>query len=102
MDRVARGVVIPSVDGVEVLIPFVVNAAACEEWQRGMVDEGVAAGACGGGVIVQFVHAVVVVKSKCCARSRAEKTRSALQRRHEHFYTHTSLARPSASLPLSQ
>ena len=90
MDRVARGVV-PSVDSVEVLIPFVVNAAACEEWQRGMVDEGVAAGACGGGVIVQFVHAVVVVKSKCCAR----KTRSALQRRHEHFYTdiHHSLAR---------
>ena len=71
MDRVARGVVVPSVDSVEVLVPFVVNAAACEEWQRGMVDEGVAAGACGGGVIVQFVHAVVVVKRKCCARSGA-------------------------------
>ena len=32
MDRVARGVVIPSVDSVEVLVPFVVNAAACEGW----------------------------------------------------------------------
>ena len=73
MDRVARGVVIPSVDGVEVLIPFVVNAAACEEWQRGMVDEGVAAGACGGGVIVQFVHAVVVVKRMSVAHEVAKK-----------------------------
>ena len=72
MDRVARGVVVPSVDSVEVLIPFVVNAAACEEWQRGMVDEGVAAGACGGGVIVQFVHAVVVVKRMSVAHEVAK------------------------------
>ena len=73
MDRVARGAVVPSVDGVEVLIPFVVNAAACEEWQRGMVDEGVAAGACGGGVIVQFVHAVVVVKRMSVAHEVGKK-----------------------------
>ena len=73
MDRVPRGVVVRSVDSVEVLVPFVVNAAACEEWQRGMVDEGVAAGACGGGVIVQFVHAVVVVKRMSVAHEVGKK-----------------------------